>query len=277
MSSIYLKKTLELVSVPSGLVFVFLLIGFVLLPLRKHRGWGQFAVFMALAIYYFFGLGPVVNLLLQPLENRYRPPEIQELSRARTIVVLTSYIAPDKRALLDRLDCESLARLIYAIKLHRRLEHLEVIFIGAGHLGHEDSPGAQVMAWIAEELGVPRVKIRYIESPRDTAETAEALVPVLGKKPFILLTSAVHMPRSVYLFKRQGLRPIPYPCHYLAGGGELSPFSFFPYPDNLARADLAVHEYLGLAWYYTKDHIFTKIPYIRNFVRENRPISGPAS
>ncbi|WP_456430710.1 YdcF family protein [Thermosulfuriphilus sp.] len=266
MPSIYLKKTLELVSVPSGLVFVFLMVGFILLPLRKHRGWGQFAVFLALATYYFFGIGPVVNLLLRPLETRYQSPEIKELSQADTVVVLTSYIAPDKRSFLDRLDCESLARLIYALKLHQRLDHLELIFVGAGHIVDNDSPGAQVMAWVAEELGVPRDKIRYIEGPQDTAETAKTMASILSERRFILLTSAVHMPRSVYLFKREGLNPIPYPCHYLAGGGKLSPFSFFPHPANLARADLAVHEYLGLAWYYTQDHFFTKVPYLRDFL-----------
>jgi uncharacterized SAM-binding protein YcdF (DUF218 family) len=70
-------------------------------------------------------------------------------------------------------------------------------------------------------------------------------------RDFILVTSAGHMPRSLGAFGRAGMNPTPAPTDYLAKMDPLEG-NFLPNLSNLMRADLAVHEYLGMLWYGLK-------------------------
>jgi len=74
---------------------------------------------------------------------------------------------------------------------------------------------------------------------------------IVGPDPFLLVTSAAHMPRSMALFRKQGMNPIPAPTGHQVKErqrGEISPGSFFPGIGELEKAEMAVYEYLGLAW-----------------------------
>ena len=50
-----------------------------------------------------------------------------------------------------------------------------------------------------------------------TAEHPEAIKPYV-QGPFVLVTSAYHMPRTMRAFKKGGLAPIPYPVDFLVTG-----------------------------------------------------------
>jgi uncharacterized SAM-binding protein YcdF (DUF218 family) len=72
---------------------------------------------------------------------------------------------------------------------------------------------------------------------------------LVGDDRFVLVTSASHMLRSVALFRKQGMEPIPAPTdHWVKRSDGMSPYRFFPGAENLLKTEMAVHEYLGLAW-----------------------------
>jgi uncharacterized SAM-binding protein YcdF (DUF218 family) len=73
---------------------------------------------------------------------------------------------------------------------------------------------------------------------------------MVGREALILVTSAVHLPRALDLFRMQGLRPIPAPDGYLAGRGEggFSRERWLPSGWGLVRSEASVYEYLGRAW-----------------------------
>jgi len=57
------------------------------------------------------------------------------------------------------------------------------------------------------------------------------------------------MPRSMTHFRRLGLEPIPAPADFQAKRNKVwSPGAFFPSAQAISKAQIAVHEYLGLAW-----------------------------
>jgi uncharacterized SAM-binding protein YcdF (DUF218 family) len=57
------------------------------------------------------------------------------------------------------------------------------------------------------------------------------------------------MPRSVSLFRKQGLDPLPAPTdHEAIQGNGLRPGAFFPSGNGLKKSESAVHEYLGTLW-----------------------------
>jgi uncharacterized SAM-binding protein YcdF (DUF218 family) len=93
-------------------------------------------------------------------------------------------------------------------------------------------------------------------SSKDTKDEARLIKDMVGNESFFLVTSASHMPRSVALFKKEGMNPIPAPTdHRIKERQRLSPGMFFPWAGNLIKAELAVHEYLGLGWAKIRNQI----------------------
>nr|MBA2405838.1 YdcF family protein [Bdellovibrionales bacterium] len=71
---------------------------------------------------------------------------------------------------------------------------------------------------------------------------------LLKDKPFVLVTSALHMPRSMGLFLKAGYKPIPAPTAHLLTG-EYSLFNMkvpFARGDNLEAIDLWSTEFFGI-------------------------------
>ena len=184
--------------------------------------------------------------LLRPLEGRYPVPPPEEMKRARAIVLLPAYISPRaKVSVLDRFGGETAKRLLAALMLQKRLPGRPLIIVGTG---------AGYLAEVAKRLGYEKV-LPYDEAP-DTISSAKILKRKLYGRPFLLVTAAYHLPRAVYLFRREGLEPIPYPAYRIGRREHGITFrDFWPDPVNLFYADVAVHEYLGLAFYHFLEHI----------------------
>lgn len=83
----------------------------------------------------------------------------------------------------------------------------------------------------------------------NTEEQARALVALVHQEPFYLVTSAIHMPRSMFLCQQQGLNPIPAPTDFTffwSDGNQAK--LFIPNVYNLYYFTIAAHELLGRAW-----------------------------
>jgi uncharacterized SAM-binding protein YcdF (DUF218 family) len=84
---------------------------------------------------------------------------------------------------------------------------------------------------------------------KDTKDEARLIKNIVGNDRFVLVTSASHMPRSMALFKKLGMQPIPAPTDYWVKERQgISPAMFFPSSNGLRKAERAFYEYLGLAW-----------------------------
>lgn len=110
------------------------------------------------------------------------------------------------------------------------------------------------MAAAAQDLGVPKESIVIGPLALDTPQEAVQLQPTLGDSPFILVTSALHMQRSIALFTKLGMQPVPSPAAYVtkdveqSGGTLTGPGNFFPQAHMLDAATRGIHEYVGTLW-----------------------------
>jgi uncharacterized SAM-binding protein YcdF (DUF218 family) len=139
--------------------------------------------------------------------------------------------------------------VVEGVRLHRRLPHSQFVFSG-GVVDKGVSSGA-VMAAAARELGVDPQHIVVGPLARDTHGEAVALRHVIGARPFILVTSASHMRRSIALFRKVGLHPIASAGDYKirsVGEQRVHLNHFFPQAGALSNSTSALHEYLGLLW-----------------------------
>jgi len=221
-----------------------LLIVAVVLRAASSRKAATISAALACAVAYGCSIPLVGESLLRPLEQRY--PLLTAAPPADTVVVLGSSYSP--RAGLPAaaaLDAAGLVRILSGVSWAERLGARLVVSGGAAEGG---VPSAQGYAALALELGVSSDRLVVLDEPTDTAGEALAVAALLESRPFVLVTSAYHMPRAVRLMERAGARPIPAPTHQLIAPGDgLHWLHFVPRSSALQKSEEALHEYVGLA------------------------------
>lgn len=246
ISGFWIKRILGQGLMPLG-VSVFLSLWGVLLALagRSKRAVAPFV--LAALVLYAVSLDPVAAWIVAPLEYAYAPLQLDEapLDNVRWIVVLGSGHHQDASLpALMRLDTVATARLAEALRVARRVPQARVLCTGGSPTGGVFH--AQVLATAAKSLGLDAGRVAVenvsVDTPQQMAEVARRV----GREPFVLVTSAIHMPRAVRLARAQGLSPIPAPAAYETFSPEGLPF--LPYARNVLACHRALHEYLGLGW-----------------------------
>ncbi|MFN3505743.1 MAG: YdcF family protein, partial [Caldimicrobium sp.] len=188
-------------------------------------------------------------VLLKNLEKNQRIPTKEELNKVDTLVVLTGRIYGDPNLTLEeRFSRETLIRFFVALNLKRNFPEKHLIIVG----GSLEGKGATYLKELAESWGV---RAEALDAPLDTLASARELKKIIPEnKPFYLLTSAYHLPRALFIFKKEGLNPMPYPTnfnHPLCKPSKVYLY-FFPQDLYLNFTNLAVQEYLGLGYYKIK-------------------------
>jgi uncharacterized SAM-binding protein YcdF (DUF218 family) len=204
-----------------------------------------------LAIAYLGSLTVIGDILMVPLETRYPPLSESALAHAQvtTIVVLGSSYSPrESLPVTATFDDEGLARIAEGVRLALRFPAARLIVSG-GASQAERAP-AQGYARFAREFGIPEQRLVVLDRARDTAQEASAIVALLGREKFILVTSAFHMPRAMVLMESAGASPVPAPTsQHTAGSVVVGGLSELVLPSSygLRKTERALHEYLGLA------------------------------
>lgn len=97
-------------------------------------------------------------------------------------------------------------------------------------------------------LGVPNAQIQLDIKAANTSGSAANMRALLGEQSFYLVTPAGHMPRSIAVFRKQGLRPIPAPTDYHVPKN-IAQANWSPSSPNLYFSDAAMREHVGTLWY----------------------------
>ncbi len=192
-------------------------------------------------------LQPVADSLLGPVENTY--PTYHGQGPVNYVVVLGGgYTYNPKWAPSSNMVNNSLARLTEGFRIYRMNPGSKMIFTGAAAIGNPMSTG-QVGAMTAESLGVPAKDIIILDQPKDTHQEAEQVAKTIGHQPFVLVTSANHLPRAMVFFHQQGLTPIPGPANQLAIDSPLNPWErVIPSSLYLMHAEDFWYEFVGRIW-----------------------------
>jgi len=235
--------------VPACLLLAIL--GLIFLWFTRRQKTGKVLVTISTFVLGIFSYGVVVDILAGPLEQRYPPiADFQAVKDVKWIVVLGGGSGVDPGLPLSTyLSGVSLSRLSEGVSLHNRLSGSKLIMTGRS--GFEGiTPMAEVMGDVAVEWGVKPDDMIIEAEAADTKDHPVFVKEIVGSEPFILVTSASHMPRAMALFRKYGMAPIPAPTDYMVKEreGGLTPGVFFPDADSLEKAERTVHEYLGMVW-----------------------------
>jgi uncharacterized SAM-binding protein YcdF (DUF218 family) len=239
----YLK---ELV-VPSNFCLAIAILGCLLWLIPRTRRIGTFAVATSAAMLLIFSSGKTAAWLLSPLEYAY--PRIPDGPlQPGAIVVLAGYAADDRdMPLSSRPNGSTLFRVAEAVDLWRRCQDCTVAVTGF-------DPTVKVMGELLVALGIPASQLHLDNQANTTADSAVNMRALLNDKRIYLVTSAGHMTRSLGVFVKQGLNPIPAPTDFQLPK-RVAQADWRPTPFHLNCSDTAVHEYVGIWWYRLRGRI----------------------
>lgn len=106
------------------------------------------------------------------------------------------------------------------------------------------------------KFNIPDSLILIESNSKNTFENAKFTKAILEKShlqpPYLLVTSAFHMRRSLMLFSHAGLQVEPYSCNFLVFDPQLSIGGFCPDAGVLQRWELYIKEVVGYAVNYFK-------------------------
>jgi len=119
--------------------------------------------------------------------------------------------------------------------------------------------GFRESRWTAEQLKefhIDSTAVLTENESRNTYENALFSKQLLESKkiapPYLLVTSAFHMRRSLMTFEKAGVKVVPYSCNYIAGHERISLDNFIPDAGTLDKWNKYIKELIGYIVYAVK-------------------------
>lgn len=247
-----LSKVLGFLASPSNLLMAAGLLGVLLLCTRFIR-LASWLVVTSLVLLAVAGFSPLGNALMLPLEDRFPPCDALRGPPAG-IVVLGGVISPDISAARGAVALGDAAERITAtVELARRYPEARIIFSGgSAALIFDEEAEAGFAARELEALGVAPERITIEGRSRNTLENAAFAREIAAPKPgdrWLLVTSALHMPRAMAAFRAAKFSIEACPVDWHTRGPSDSVRPFFSLAGGLVQTDAAVREWIGLVAY----------------------------
>lgn len=239
-------------------ISILLLLGSAGFSKLKRERLARLSFWLALAILFICGNGWLVSAMTRHLEWQNLPSS--PLPNADCILVLSGGIAAKDPPRPTVEVGEAGDRLLFGAYLFRQKKAPHIICTGrAGAGGIVSRPVSEEMAEFLRTLGIEGSAIILESQSENTAQHARNLAPLLKERGFnrvLLVTSALHMPRSLAAFRHncQGVEFIPAPTDFRSvkkpsSGWYRQLVRAIPTPANLLAFNEAAHEYLGIAYY----------------------------
>ena len=243
-----------LLPIPFGLFW--LTLGIILLLCHRAKRFRLLSILVGFLTIFIFSLNPVASALINPLQKKYAPL-IHPPASIDKIIVLGGGVSGGKNYPPNlTLHSASLSRLVEGIRLLKEVQKTNpsaTLILSGGRVFRSPSVAGK-MRNTAVMLCVDQSHTKLENGSLDTRDEAIYLQQFVGKKPFILVTSAYHMPRAMDLFERLGMHPVHAPTQ-LSGIIHNPWLYWIPNSQNLNTADIAIHEYLGILWGMLRGYI----------------------
>ncbi|MCS3746448.1 uncharacterized SAM-binding protein YcdF (DUF218 family) [Xanthomonas arboricola] len=221
--------------------------------LIDRRGLRRFSRTLAgasLALVFAVGCGPLPSWMLQNLQ-RTGVNDFNGWGGRNVIVLLgAGTVRPEGRDAVAEANLFAYGRIVESARLYRQCRHsggeckIEISGGDARGLGLSE---AVVYQRVLIGLGIDRVDLIMEPSSMNTWQNAQFSQPLLrAHRPdrVVLVSSATHLRRAALYFRHFGIDAIPVRADWLTASWSILPQSY-----NFTLADVALHEYLGIARY----------------------------
>lgn len=178
--------------------------------------WGRRLLTLALAAYWIISSPAGVALLARTVTGDYRPiASAADAAGAQAVVLLSGGSRTIQAAggRLPQVTYPSALRVLETARVYQLLgDPLVIVSGGVTERDPRALPESDALRAAVVALGVPASRILVEAESRNTREEAVALKRFLAERRidrFVLVTSPVHMGRSLAAFAAAGLHPVP--------------------------------------------------------------------
>lgn len=226
-----LKKGISFLLMPVTIVVILAVLALWYLH-KDNRKKARRHLIIALILLALISSAPVANQLLKPLENQY-----SQLEKVPENIEYLLLLGGDKER-----------RTWEVLRLYEQAPHLKIIT--SGFSLYEKVSDAEKTTELLQNVGIQKESILMQKEAVDTQGEALAIKKRVGNSPFLLVTSAYHMPRAMKIFQGAGTNPIAAPGDF-NNPNEDGINSIFQ-AKQIRKTERALHEYIGLLWLYIK-------------------------
>lgn len=226
--------------------WILLILAFIFYKLRRVKV-AKVVAFLGFFQLFLFTVTPLPVWMVRNLEQRYTiySPKHDSLP---VLVLGAGHVNDPKLPALQRLSIPLLDRVAEGVRMQNKTGG-KIAFSGFSRFNK--SPHAIAMSQAAVSLGVKPSDTVMLIKPSNTWEEANAYKARFGTgKKFILVTSAIHMPRAIEIFENAGLKPIAAPTNFINRNEPgVNPYNWWPSSIKAIYTEIAIYEYIS-TWYY---------------------------
>jgi len=252
----------QLVNLLDPFLLFFLLTALALLNLWRDRSESRRR--LLLVTIPFLGLlaactPAVSHFAIGSLEWSY-PPQSELPEDAEAIVVLACNMRAGNDVRPEpQVGSDTLYRCLHAAELYRQ-DPSRVVIVSGGQFTADDSDptAAEVMRDFLVQLGISKEDVIVEGTSTNTYENAVETAKQLRERQIekiVLVTDAVDLLRAERCFQAQEFEVVPSGCQYRATEFRWRVSTFLPSSGAAKGTHRAVHEWLGMAWYWWNGRI----------------------
>ncbi len=248
-----LKRFISQFLMPVPLVMELFLVGWCLSRFTRFKWSGVFCKILAGGLFLLSGYGCGTSFLYRH-ERRYEPfqpdaAQRERLCKADVVVLGQTFSDTDDLPVLYRANDIMLVRLQEGVRVAKLLPEGRLFVSMAGDATDHDKVG--FLDEYAKLTGVERSRIIMLTGANDTSDEARMTMQKVGTNTVIVVTSALHMPRAIKIFKKLGTEPVPAPCGFKTMSERREwkwPRLPLPSGGGFVSAENAVYEWLGMVY-----------------------------
>lgn len=239
-------------------ILVVLGVGVAWLFLRPSSRWPRRFLLAMLIAYWFISTHTGASLLVAGLGHGFSALHSREEARgAEAVVVLgggAATFSADSQV-VGVLTSSSVLRALEGARVAKLIgARLVVASGGEPRQELQLKPESEMLHAVLAAAGVPADRIveeSASKNTRDQARLIPAMLRARGIEHFVLVTSPVHMRRSLALFRAQGIEPVP-SVSLMRSEHLPSPSLILPDGGALFVSDEALYDYLACVYYWWK-------------------------
>ena len=248
----YIAKVINYLLEPLYILSFFLIVLIILLLFTNFKKLTIFFAKFLLIVFLFFGYTPFSNFLLNKIEDFIKPSKYPVQQLTGVIILGGSFdLELESKERNEVLLNSSAERLTKALEIYKKNPRLLILFSGASNkikpIGWNESDMAKKFFL---EQGVRVDNLIFENQSRNTFENISYSKDIIknNKGTWGLITSASHMPRSYFGFKKQGLILEPISADYRTGTSSIFWINF-DIKKGLENWNIILHEVVGIFYY----------------------------
>lgn len=230
------------------------LIGLALIVFLKYKS-SKKKIYLNLfvIVFYCFSCPAILQLVGRAWDIKTTNPINAHYSCA---IILGGYVGNDRNG--NGFFSSFSDRFIQGVRLYN-LKYVDYLLISGGNsnIGKDTLfKEADYVTSVLHEINIPDSVVIKENKARNTYENMIFCSKLLRARnlnpPYLLVTSAFHMRRSLLLFKEKGIPVVPYSCDYQIGYNKLKLTDLLPSVETLSTWNIYIHEMVGVLVYQLK-------------------------